>query len=774
MIVDRLCGPKEFLGAQMRTALLFLYLIAQSTYGQALVAARDSPAIEQVVQQRLQQVIKKVCKERCELVAVEARYEEVVGNPENMGFDTTADAITDPQQRLQSLTIDMQIDARISLANQEKLESLLRVQLQALAPQSSFRWNRIQVPAISDTPQLKEVYKSEITDRIRRAISGIFTRYCPDQCLLEQVTVLGELTDSVAADQTIYRNSSYSEGFQVNAITIDLAIDEALVPVERQRILRLLEAKTKFVKPVDINAEITPFPETSAQKLAAGDDPYELGRLKEMLTLFRDLAGTKEIITSTESTTNSSLAKTESKNVESKAETSLTATENSTSATRRSDISTDSSAEGMTAEEVAAYGAGLVLLLTLMAIILLKFSRSSKAADQMVAAHRSSPYESNPRSSDPHFSEAGAASGHGVNPGHHQKSGVLGIRNLTLKAELTDLIIEKPKVAKETFSRLLMEDGIEKTAQYVSLFGQVIIFELLSDPALQRYLRDLGEHYHRSRYAFSEEDIAALLTELKTRVTAAEIKVLTMKSSLKFDFLNQLDPGQVFRLIADESVQVQSVVLTQLSATKRDAVFCLFQGEPKIAVLAALSKADSMPKEFLQNVAIALERKVRSRPEFDTENLQSGEILIDLLEKSAPLEQRRMLQSLEASNPQVARSVKSRLVTIDALGYLQDGLIIDVVLDLNRADLLNLLAGCPNHIRTMLLEKAPEELADSWIEDLQAMGGVSAAQYQGSEAIVTSKLRSLAEQGRVNLLAINEHLYRPKGGVAQPRSVSAA
>ena len=78
------------------------------------------------------------------------------------------------------------------------------------------------------------------------------------------------------------------------------------------------------------------------------------------------------------------------------------------------------------------------------------------------------------------------------------------------------MFMEQPKVAKETFSRMIREDGVEFTAKYVNIFGQVVIFELLSDPTLQRDLYELSEFYHRSSFDFSLEEQLELLEKLKT------------------------------------------------------------------------------------------------------------------------------------------------------------------------------------------------------------------------------------------------------------------
>jgi hypothetical protein len=72
-----------------------------------------------------------------------------------------------------------------------------------------------------------------------------------------------------------------------------------------------------------------------------------------------------------------------------------------------------------------------------------------------------------------------------------------------LREELLKAFVDNPKVARDTFSRMLQEEGVDQTARYVHLFGPMIIFDLMSDPSLQRDLNDLSEFYYKSTFAFS-------------------------------------------------------------------------------------------------------------------------------------------------------------------------------------------------------------------------------------------------------------------------------
>ena len=398
-----------------------------------------------------------------------------------------------------------------------------------------------------------------------------------------------------------------------------------------------------------------------------------------------------------------------------------------------------------------------------MGIALLKFNKANKAANEMILA---SPMPSSGGSGHGYQPSMGDSFARGGADKQSESNQVgvgdqirLNIQVTALKEELLKLFMEQPKVAKDTFSRMMREDGVEETAKYVSIFGQIVVFELLSDPTLQRDLYELSEFYHRSHYEFSIEDEYDLLSHLKTRVTASEIRVLTQKSSEKFDFLTKIDAGQIFNLIRDEKVQVQSIVLTQLDRKKRTAVFEMYQGQAKVRLLTELSAADAIPKEYMLNVAQALQKKVNSSPEFDTENLRSSDILLDLLERSSLSEQKKLMKTLQGNNAETARSLKMKLVTIEILPYLKDGHLLEVILGMDRDMLLMFLGSCDDKFRDLLIHKAPGELSESWMEDLEMMGAVDDTNARLAVMNVTGRIRNLANNGVISLLDLNEMIF---------------
>lgn len=774
---------------------------------------------ELTARHRLEPLLEKYCGNYCTLIDVRPEVEEEVPVTDDIGFESAVGQGVKPNLFVRRITAEVQIDNRVGSVNQERLGKILQINLRPVAVEPVVQWQVVAMPNIKGelpyipptgdvipegestvpynppaaklTPMSEQSLRVQLESRISRAMANVIDRYCPDQCVLERIGIDSQVIDIKGAktfpNNQVVIDETGQVALRVDNVDIEVSMDENLPQDTREQITAIMRSRTKFVSPVNLNVATVAFPETTAKKRdrekTESEDPYGLEKLRQMLIMFRDLAGTKEIITSNSVNSNSESRVRES--VDSRSISSLTNssntntnTENNSSSTsketaRQTDTNSTTAAAGLggfSKEELGIAVAGFILLLMIVAIVLIKVSKTNRDAREMMmiptmaapaaAGGMARRADSGMDGGEGGFEgEAGMGEGaEGARPA--EKSNVnWAVRNRELKDEIIDSFIEHPKIAKDVFARFLKEDGVEATAKYVQIFGQLVIFPLIDDTNFQRELYDLSEFYHNANIRLSFQEEYELLMKLKTRMTASEIRVLTRKDKEKFDFLQKLDPGQIYTLVKDENMQIQSIVLAQLDPKRRRAVFDMYQGDAKIQLMSQLSMSDAIPKEFMANVAKALAKKVAKRPEYDTENIRSSDVLLDLLEKSALAEQRELMATLQKQNPDTARSLLMKLVTVETMAFLKDGHLLELVLGMDRRDLLIFLMGAADHLRDLLLRKAPEELSSSWVEDIESMGAVDEQTFRMVELKILNRIRSLANNGVISLLDLNTIIF---------------
>jgi flagellar motor switch protein FliG len=755
--------------------------------------------VDQNAKQKIQSILDRFCNQSCEILDVKSVVEETSVDLGEPGFESLNEPSASDAQ-VTALSVTLQIDEKVSLADRNRLGQLIQNSLRSLSPLVTVQWSSIRYPQLGKDIDLdlEDRMKSQLTQKIESAVSGILQQHCPDGCVLGHVWVAGKAVTNEEArllnEREIFRDPSSTSALRVQNAQVEVSFDEKMDPVQRDRITNLIKAKTRFVTPITILQSVADFPEQSssprttsrARDLQLENDPWNLDRLRQTLQIFRDLAGTKEIITNSTTSSNSNLSselKSTSQESREMSQVSKEKSNTSSSSSDRSSTEKDSSTieaskDGSMAESTTylLYVGAFLIVAMLMAFMVMRYGRATKDAKIMLEmASQSSP------SIDANGGQTGRESAnqmtqmgnHGATHGMGQFGYVQGIASRipnsesvtlrlkieNLRDEILQMFTDNPKVARDVFTRMIREDGVELTSKYVQIFGSLVAFELMKDPGLKRQIYELSEFVHKSTFSLTEEMHLDYLKILKTRMIASEIKVMTSVHTDQFDFLQGLDPTQVFLLIKDEKAQVQSIVLSQIDPVRRRAVYDLYEGHSKVTLMKELCAASAIPRDYLANVAKALHKKTLARTDFDTEQLRSSDILFDLLERAPLSEQRSLMADLVRTNRDAARAIKLKLVTVEMLGFLKDGHLLEIVMGLERETLLSFLVGAPEHVRNLLLRKAPSDLASSWIEDIEQVSGVDESTYRFAEMKICNRISTLANSGAIRLLDINERIF---------------
>lgn len=688
---------------------------------------------------KLAQILDKYCKGSCLLLESNVDIEEQIDGIEDIGFeglhDTSSTTVT---YYVTGLGVKIQIDDRVTIDNREKLEKIIRFNLQKHSNNVAVEFFELSVPEIGSSVSAKERALSKAVAHLKAIADGVIQKYCPDQCLLSGADASGQLISADKAQNEgiskLIHDKLSGQYLKLDDAVVKVAFSESLPESERLKIEELIGVKIKQVPGASLVRSVIPFPETYSEKRAkqeaASEDPYGLDKLRKTLSLFKEMSEPEEIFTPEQE-------KAVSKDL--------------------------------------IIGGVLGLIALIITGLMVRYSSIKKESALMKQAADWERQQDLLQKDDEKQEAKETEAKKDEKKIAEERDLLFKLKSDALREELTNIFFKVPKVAKETFGKMVAEDGVEQTSKYVHLLGKTVVFELLGDPSFRRNLSDLSEYYHKTEFEFSSEDEYKLLNALKTKVTANEIRIASSSSMDAFEFLGKLDVEQIYTLIHDETSQLKSIVLSQLPSKKRQYVFELFEGESKTALMAELCKANTIPRDYLLNAARVLNKKVTSSAEFDTENLRSNDVLLDLLEKSKLREQKTLMAELESSNSDAARAIKHKLVTVHMLRYIKAGHLLEIILGLEQDDLVLFLAGAPEEVSELLLRQAPEELSDSWREELNAMRGVDENRYRMVEIKILNRIRSLAANGAVNIMDINDMIFsKNSSNDAEPVVLDAA
>jgi flagellar motor switch protein FliG len=726
---------------------------------------------EEQVRRLVEPLLDKYCPEQCKLLAVNAQVE--VATPETIapGFDevdTSSAAMTELAPS--GARIKILMDDKVGPVSRGKLLELVQQYLETLEFPVKIDTPIAHFPAPVGSESRVAELRQKVVKQFRTTMEELFAQFCPDQCLLADFDVQ---TVAVNAEEAQYGKPGefVQDGgvaIRIKDITGTVLMDDLLTPEEQKNVLEMAKLKTNQFKNVTLSAKAMHFPHAdymSAGSRAGGKGLAGHGQGSENNTNRSLASDSKE--TSSSNTNVNNTEKNQNNNSTNNSSKEMTSENNQRQEKfeRFEKIERVESGDAVQAElkKFGMYGlifaCAVLSLLIFVAMAAMRPRRADGSHDSPITRIVQS------MTSDP----AGDRSGPGPSMGSitaddHRSVVALRFEVERLTEELVAVFAQHPKVAKQVFSRVLTEEGVETTAQYIHIFGESIVLDMLRDPSLQSDLSELMEFYAKNPIDMKDEEKLELLKKLHNRTVAGKLVVMGNRSSNLFDFLAEMDGQQIIELIRTESLTVKSILLTQVDPQKRQAIYTQLDEDTRMKLLTELSRIDYLPRDYIFNVANALKRKRRDNPRLNTEALPGSEVLVNLLERTGVSIQRSVVKNLEITAPESARTVKSKLVSIDTLRFLRDGQLLEVVLSLRHDELLQFLKGAPAEIKTAIFAKSPKELVVELEDELVNIGTVSREMYAGIERKVLNRMKMMANEGLINLVETNERMFSTSTG----------
>lgn len=783
----------------IRSALPVAIAAALGTLFAALPAHAGPPthvsaavqAVQDSAESRIRRVIEplldKYCRDQCKLLTVSVSADIAVPEETAPGFDeipaVDKDALAPTSARIKLL-----FDDKFGTVSRGRLIDLIQQYLDIFDYPIKVSVQVAHFPEPAGSEGRIADLRDKLARNFQETMSELIQQFCPDQCLLTDFNLK---TDTVNAEEAQYGGpGEYVQdgnlALRIRDISATLLMDESLSPDDRNNILEMAKLKTRSFHNAEISGKVIRFPRPTPVNgpddpaLATdgnlhggrpGHDRATLSDSRESKTSSND---TSKSLSSRSDESRKSVSSSEERNRSDINTTKTSQSKNSETNQKQErferyeKIERVENGDAVQAElrkfKLYALVFGCSILSLLIFIAVAGF-RSRREMIEVVNRGAAPPlYVPPPVPAD----ETGAPEPSSTSLGSGRTAAfALQYEISRLRDELLGIFAQNPKVTKYVFHRVLTEEGIEVTAQYMHLFGESIMIEMLRDPSLQSDMNELMEYYARTIIDLKDAESLELLRKLHQRTVAGKLAVMGNRSSNLFDFLAEMDAAQIFEMIRAESLTVKSIILTQCDAQKRTMIYNHLDEETKLRLLAELSRIDYLPRDYVTSVASALKRKRRENPRLNTEALPGSEILVSLLERANTGIQRDVVKTLEATNPESARTIKGKLISVETLRYLRDGQLLEVVLSLKHDELLQFLKGAPLSVRQAVFDRSPPELSAELGDELASLPAISREAYLTVERKILNRMKLMANDGLINLVETNERMFMESGAVPE-------
>jgi flagellar motor switch protein FliG len=656
-------------------------------------------------------VIERYCPEDCRLLSVKATVDVATQEQVNPGFDEL-EIKKGPELSPSSALIKLLVNEQLGSNSRNKLVELFQQYLDTLDYPVRISPQLARFPLSHGTESKIAQIRAKIEKSFIEKSNSVIQQLCATSCLLTDVSLQTEL---VNLEELEYGNSGefVREGdiaLKVRRLSATVLMDQELSPEEQSNIVELIKLQGSNLKNVSIQGKSTTFPKLSNPR---------------KFTIFPPWWNVKRVLASSDGTKTPSDGK----------------------ALLRKLFTKERFAE-------CIFWISLLFLAFTVFTYLMKYPvlRQHSLTTRLLRSIKGAlSFTGGRKIESLRFHRAQ----------HETDLSPLGLRYELERMydELNGIYAQNPKVAKTVFSRVLTEEGVPTASEYLTIFGEGIMIEMLRDPTLQRDVAELLEYYSKNHVELSDSHKFNLLKRLHNKTVASKLRLFSNRSTALFDFLSDMSAEQVLELIRNESLTVKSIILAQCDPEKRAKVYEQINSKSRLSLLTELARIDHLPKDYIQNVASALKIKKRENPLINTEALPSSEVLVSLLQQTGVSMQKSLLDSLSSMNPESATTIKSKLISLDTLRFLRDGQLLEVVLSLNHDELLHLLKGTSESIKNKIYSRSSPELVAQLESELRQMRRIDREAYQTVERKVLKRIKMMADAGDINLLETNERMF---------------
>lgn len=293
--------------------------------------------------------------------------------------------------------------------------------------------------------------------------------------------------------------------------------------------------------------------------------------------------------------------------------------------------------------------------------------------------------------------------------------------------------------------RHLDEADVEAVTREIARIGT------LSGAEAEAVLEQVGDAATKGR---ERHGGAAVAKEFLTRAFGEErgeevYGKLGIGESDRFAFLEELEPQQVAMLLKEESPPVVATILSTLSAAPAARVVKLMSEERRAEVVLRMARMNAVSPEVLARVEEVLKERIRRQGKLVSNEIDGRGVLASILRHMDLDGERAVLDSLAEEDPELARSIRDRLFTIDSILAIDDRDLQQALTEFTEREIACVLVGQAERVRSKLLRNVSERRAKDVSEEYVHQADIPQKEVSDVQRRFLDHLRRLAEEGAI-------------------------
>jgi len=215
--------------------------------------------------------------------------------------------------------------------------------------------------------------------------------------------------------------------------------------------------------------------------------------------------------------------------------------------------------------------------------------------------------------------------------------------------------------------------------------------------------------------------------------------------------LQRTDPQQLGKLLDSEHPQTIALVLAHLDPKRAAMVLENLSEGHRVVSVQRLAEMRQFSPEMAQKVAHILHRRLENVGDTARKSYSGFKAVADLLNRLNAEESKKILETIEDGQPDLALSIRNLMFTFEDLVTVPPATIREIVSGVDKRQLAMALRGANDDLRSQVFKAMSSRAVEMLKEDMEVLGPVRSREVAQAQQEILNLARRLEAEGKVIL-----------------------
>ncbi|HXS75106.1 MAG TPA: flagellar motor switch protein FliG [Terracidiphilus sp.] len=215
--------------------------------------------------------------------------------------------------------------------------------------------------------------------------------------------------------------------------------------------------------------------------------------------------------------------------------------------------------------------------------------------------------------------------------------------------------------------------------------------------------------------------------------------------------LQRTDPQQLGKLLDAEHPQTIALVLAHLDPKRASSVLNNLSEERKVVSIQRLAQMRQFSPEMAQKIAQILHRRLENVGDAQRKSYSGFKAVADLMNRLNADESKRILETIEDGQPELALSIRNLMFTFEDLLTVPQATIREIVSGIDKKQLAKAMRGAKEDLQAVVFKSMSSRAAEMLKEDMEVLGPVRSREVAQAQQEILTFARRLESEGKVIL-----------------------